>query len=215
MLRQDDFTAIALYNKETYKTEQPALYKNVSRWLQVISATQEFIKADKATVLTLLDLCYRYQLNPIQNDVYLLPIRNKIQIFVAYDAIYRMALSTGDIDFWNVEEHWDKEDATKLIRVDVIVKRKSQNEPTKLSYLMKEWNKNTEGPWKTMPAFMLRKCAIARTFSLLFQDVFSDMKYYSEAEAWDSNQEKAIKEQQTIVQEAKILNENGPEVEDE
>lgn len=191
-------TSTDLTQVKTYLEKQKDLsnvnFTNLKRWLQIQETTSTFNNTSPALVATLIDLCFKYNLNPIQNDIYLLPLQygKPPQIFLSYDAMYRIALSTKDLEYWNVNEIWDKNDETNLIRVDITVKRESQKQPTTLSYLMKEWKKNTKGPWETMPAFMLRKCAIARTFSLLFQDVFSECNYYTDAEIWTQEQQNTI-----------------------
>lgn len=201
MLQPQDFIKIKDY-LDKQKTSNPLAFKNANRWLQINQATKEFNNASSAIITQFIDLCFRHNLNPIQNDIYLLTMGfgRPPQIFIGYDALYRIALNSNKIEYWTVNEIWDSQDPTQLIRVDVTVKRKDQELPTTLSYLMNEWKKNTKGPWETMPAFMLRKCAIARTFSLLFQDVFSDLSYYTDAEIWNNEQNTNIETIRTLNQ---------------
>lgn len=213
MLQTKDLQEI----KEYLKSKKPSnvtTYKNTIRWIQVIQSDINFNKANPATILTLIDLCFTFNLNPVLKEVYLVPMNGgSPQIIIAYDALFKVVLKSGLMTAFDTKDIYNE--AGDVIGVEVIIERKGFTMPTHLTYWLKEWNKGTKGPWETMPIFMLRKCAMARTLSVMFSDALDGAHVYTEYELWDPKQQEAVEAQKKLLDEANNTPQIAAEVEKE
>lgn len=206
MLQTKDLQEIKEYLKSK-KLSNVTTYKNTIRWIQVIQSDINFNKANTATILTLIDLCFTFNLNPVLKEVYLVPMNGgSPQIIIAYDSLFKIVLKSGLMEAFDTKDIYNEEG--DVIGVEVITKRKDFTTPTHLTYWLKEWNKGTKGPWETMPIFMLRKCAMARTLSVMFSDALDGAHVYTEYEIWEPKQQEAIEAQKKLLDEAN----NNPQI---
>jgi phage recombination protein Bet len=129
-------------------------------------------KATEAEAYMFLQLCVNRGLNPFLKEAYLIKYGDTANMVVGKDAFTRKAEESGKLDGFeagivilNVEGRMDEREGTIVLKDETLiggyakVKRKDMAGEFVNKVSLQEFNRN-QGNWKTMPAVMIRKCAL-------------------------------------------------------
>lgn len=173
-----------------YTPQQELALRQVANYLTKVGEMNKYTPLNKSICRQFMLTCLEHSLNPILNDIYLLDMKGNWTIFLGYQVYIRKALESKDLEYWIPHYLLDNENNLKGIKMEI--KRKSHTQPTQLLFMLEEWKRKegSFGIWNQKPTQMLLKVAIAQTFRIAFNDVFSkNLNLYGYEEQWDTNKE--------------------------
>jgi phage recombination protein Bet len=115
-----------------------------------------------------------YGLNPFKREIHIIKYGSApAQVVVGYEVYLKRAERTGNLNGWKVSVSEDKQTA------DITIHRKDWDKPFEWTVYRSEFDKG-QANWKSMPAFMLKKVAMAQGFRLCFPDEMGGLPYLPE-----------------------------------
>jgi phage recombination protein Bet len=120
------------------------------------------------------EIALAYKLNPFKREIYCVAYNSqqgrKLSIITGYEVYLKRAERLGDLDGWSAVTD------EKLTKAVVTIHRKSWKQPFVHEVFMSEYNQGNN-MWRSKPATMLKKVAIAQAFRMAFPDEFGGMPY--------------------------------------
>jgi phage recombination protein Bet len=118
-------------------------------------------------MLAFLGICYRYDLNPITKEVWLVPVGNKgIMPVVSVDGWAKMVIRNPDYNGCEFAHEWDS-DHKRILSITCKLYRKSTDHPTCATELMNECYSETS-MWRRWPQRMLKHKAFIQAARFAF-----------------------------------------------
>jgi len=142
--------------------------------------------ASDAELWAFMGMAKAYNLNPFKREVHFAKFGSgeqaRAQIMVGYEVYIKRAERTGKLEWWDV-----KIEGTGMNMKGVFTaKRRDWSEPFRWEAEREEFDKGQKegskpnNPWKVMPKFMLKKCAISQGMRLLLPEDLGGMPYTPE-----------------------------------
>ena len=136
--------------------------------------------ATESELWMFLGLARAYNLNPFKREIHFVKYGSgenaKAQVIIGYEVYLKRAMETRNLEWWNVTI--EGESASDMV-AKFRAKRKDWEEVFEWEVYRSEFDKN-QSTWRTMPKFMLKKCAIAQGMRLLFPEELGGMPYSPE-----------------------------------
>ena len=142
-------------------------------------------------------------LDPVKKEVHFIPYSGTVQLIVGYTEYIKRAERSGNLNGWQVD--FGKDDFGEY--AEITIYRKDWQHPFKWKVYMEEARQKSP-TWDKMPAFMLRKVAIAQGFRLAFPEETAELPY-EEAEVPANGFNNHQQTNETI--EPEIAEEENPE----
>ncbi|WP_457628378.1 RecT family recombinase, partial [Persephonella sp.] len=111
-------------------------------------------------------------LDPVKKEVHFVPYSGSVQMIVSYTEYIKRAERSGKLNGWQVD--FGKDDFGEF--AEITIYRKDWDTPFKWKVYMQEARQKSP-TWDKMPAFMLRKVAIAQGFRLAFPEETAELPY--------------------------------------
>ena len=138
------------------------------------------LNSTDAELWMFMGLAKAYNLNPFKREIHFVKYGTgenaKANIIIGYEVYLKRAMATGKLAWWNVEIDGSNASEMKAI---FTAKRTDWEEPFKWEVYRSEFDKGL-ATWKSMPKFMLKKCAISQGLRLLFPEELGGMPYSPE-----------------------------------
>ncbi len=133
-------------------------------------------------------------LNPFKREIYAIPYERRVKkgdkwvkesvmtVVTGYQVYVQRAEATGLLGGWSVGL---TKEGSNIISAKITIIRKDWSVPFEFEILFNEFAKRDAdgellGSWKTMPSFMITKCAIGIGFRLSFPNELGGMPYLAE-----------------------------------
>jgi len=158
----------------------------IREYLQITGLPKKLELSDKE-MLTFLEICTMFNLNPFRRDVHLTAYGKgtyrQFSVITGYEVYIRRAQESGLLKHWSAytENHPDTGDLIGVVEIqrsdwsDKFVWKVNINE-----VIGKKKDGTVNKFWQTMPELMVKKCAISQGFRLCFPEVLGGMPYTAE-----------------------------------
>ena len=117
-------------------------------------------------------ICKAFNLNPFIREVYGIPYGDKFNIIVGYEVYLKRAERSGLLSGWRA---WTEGDG-KQMKGCLEIRRKDWDAPFYHEALFTEYDQSNS-MWKSKPATMIKKVAIAQGFRMCFPEDLGGMPY--------------------------------------
>jgi len=123
------------------------------------------------------NLALQFNLNPFKREIHAIPFGSGWNYVTGYQVYVARAEATGLLNGWHVESMGNEKG--ELVGARITIHRKDWENPFIWEVSFAECNKS-QGLWKTMPEFMIKKIAIGQGFRLAFPNELGGMPYLKE-----------------------------------
>jgi phage recombination protein Bet len=120
-------------------------------------------------------ICQAFNLNPFIREIYGIPYGDKFNIIVGYEVYLKRAETSGKLAGWKA---WTEGEGKAMKRCIEIL-RTDWKQPFYHEVLLSEYDQNNQ-MWKSKPATMIKKVAIAQAFRLCFPVELGGIPYTSD-----------------------------------
>jgi len=124
-----------------------------------------------------MNIAKSYGLNPFKREIHFVKYgQSPASIIVGYETYIKRADATGKLDGWRA---WIEDKGKPDERAVIQIKRKDFSDPFIWEVYRHEFD-TKQANWNRMPAFMLKKVAIAQGFRLAFPSELGGLPYTKE-----------------------------------
>ena len=124
-----------------------------------------------------MNIAKSYGLNPFKREIHFVKYgQSPASIIVGYETYIKRADATGKLDGWRA---WIEDKGKPDERAIIQIKRKDFSDPFIWEVYRHEFD-TKQANWNRMPAFMLKKVAIAQGFRLAFPSELGGLPYTKE-----------------------------------
>ena len=122
-----------------------------------------------------IQICKAFQLNPFIREIYGIPYGDKFSIIVGYEVFLKRAERSGLLAGWKA---WTTGEG-KEMKGHVEIQRKDWTTPFSHEVYFSEYDQGNQ-MWKSKPATMIKKVAIAQGFRMAFPEELGGLPYTAE-----------------------------------
>lgn len=122
--------------------------------------------ATMTDIVAMVQIAYRFDLDPWAKEIYFIPSRGRLQVYVPIDGYAKIVNRQPEMD--GVEFSWEQDGDGRFLACTCAMYRKDRSRPTVVTEFMAECYRPDSDAWKKSPARMLRHRAFIQAARLTF-----------------------------------------------